>query len=69
MRNRAKPPKGKNCSKCSKLFKGYCNEFKIRITDNINAKICSKYSESKKFTEDGTKKKNTRNKKINATKF
>lgn len=48
VRHRAKPPRGKNCSKCKSWNKGYCNEFKIRITDNTNAKICSKYNESGK---------------------
>ena len=45
VRHRAKPPRGKNCTKCKKWFKGYCKEFNLRITDNTNAKVCSKYEE------------------------
>lgn len=60
VRNREKPPKGKNCSKCTKMFKGYCKEFSIRITDNTNAKICSKYNENSKYKG---KQKNVKSKK------
>lgn len=49
VRRRAEPPKGNNCTKCKKWYKGYCKEFKIRISDNTNAKVCSKYDEKKQY--------------------
>ncbi|MBY6816436.1 hypothetical protein HYH38_08445 [Clostridium botulinum] len=47
------------------MFKGYCKEFGIRITDNTNAKICSKYNESGKYKG---KQKNVKSKKSKRTK-
>ena len=49
VRRRAEQPRGKNCTKCESWYKGYCKEFKIRITDNTNAKVCSKYNEKKQY--------------------
>lgn len=35
-------PKTKNCRNCKYFKDGFCNEFKIKITDKTNAKICSR---------------------------